>query len=71
MLVLSVKLNGGPIRIMVGDETILIQVTAIQGRNVKLGITAPRHIPIHRESVYQRIKSEGSNREGKHASEDQ
>jgi carbon storage regulator len=46
------------------DETIMIgvevQVTVvdIRGEKVRLGITAPAHIPVHRKEVYESIKRE-------------
>ncbi|MFH1760524.1 MAG: carbon storage regulator CsrA [bacterium] len=54
MLVLTRKL-GEVIRI--GDD-ITVTVVELDGRNVKLGIQAPRSISVHREEVYQRIQQE-------------
>jgi carbon storage regulator len=31
-------------------------VVSIDGRQIKLGIDAPREVPVHREEVYQLIK---------------
>ena len=42
---------------MLSDE-IKITVLEIKGRQVRLGIEAPPHIPVHREEVYQRIEAE-------------
>ena len=41
--------------IMIGDEVEII-VVDIRGDKVRLGITAPRHIPVHRKEVYDAIK---------------
>ena len=41
-------------RIVVGDD-IIITVIDIQGDRVKLGVSCPREIPVHREEVYHRI----------------
>lgn len=38
----------------IGDE-ISLQVLAVHGNQVRLGITAPRQIKIHRAEVYKRI----------------
>ena len=54
MLVLSRKLEES---IMIGDE-IEIKVISVQGETVKLGITAPRSIPVHRKEVYEEIERE-------------
>ena len=54
MLVLSRRLEES---IMIGDE-IEIKVIAVHGETVKLGITAPRTIPVHRKEVYVEIEKE-------------
>ena len=41
--------------IMIGDE-VEITVVDIRGDKVRLGITAPRHILVHRKEVYEAIK---------------
>ncbi len=40
------------------DDNIEITVTAIEGESVKLGISAPKHITIHRKEVYLEIQEE-------------
>ncbi len=52
MLVLSRKLNQA---IMVGDN-IRIVVVAVDRDQVKLGIDAPREIPVHRSEVFEEIQ---------------
>ena len=41
--------------IIVGDD-VEIRVLAIEGDHVKLGVTAPRRIPVHRAEVYAAIQ---------------
>jgi carbon storage regulator len=60
MLVLSRKLDES---IMVGD-TIVITVCDIVGDKVRLGITAPTEIPVHRQEVYEAIRREGLRKGG-------
>ena len=43
--------------IMIGDE-IEITVVDIRGDKVRLGITAPTRIAVHRKEVYQAIRAE-------------
>ena len=52
MLVLSRKLNQA---IMIGDD-VRIVVVAVDRDTVKLGIEAPRTIPVHRSEVYDEIQ---------------
>ena len=43
--------------IRVGDG-IIFTILECAGGQVKVGITAPSHVPIHREEVYLRIRAE-------------
>jgi len=52
MLVLSRKINQS---IMIGDG-IRIVVVGVDRDQVKLGIEAPRDIPVHRSEVYEEIQ---------------
>ena len=42
---------------MIGDD-VEITIVDIRGDKVRLGITAPRHIQVHRKEVYDAIKRE-------------
>lgn len=52
MLVLSRKLGE---EIIIGND-IEVMVTAIQGGRVKLGVTAPQEVVVHRREVYLKIQ---------------
>jgi carbon storage regulator len=54
MLVLTRKSNQS---IMIGDE-IEVSVLAIMGEKVRVGIQAPRSIPVFRKEVYLEIQQE-------------
>ena len=54
MLILTRKL-GESIRI--GDN-IKITVSDIKGKQIRIGIDAPRDVTVHREEVYQMIKEQ-------------
>lgn len=53
MLVLS-RFKGGVI--CIGDD-ILITVVDIRGDKVRLGVDAPRDVPVHRLEVYEAIQA--------------
>jgi carbon storage regulator len=55
MLVLTRKTNQS---IMIGDD-IEISVLAVSRDKIRLGITAPRDVPVFRKEVYLSIKGEG------------
>jgi carbon storage regulator len=52
MLVLSRKLNQS---IVIGDDVHIV-VVSIDRDTVKLGIQAPRAVPVHRAEVYEEIQ---------------
>jgi carbon storage regulator len=54
MLILTRRI-GESIRI---NENICITVIDVDGKNIKIGINAPKDISIHREEVFLRIKEE-------------
>lgn len=54
MLVISRKVNE---RIVIGDN-ITIVVSRVRGGVVRLGIEAPRDVPVHREEVVREIENE-------------
>ena len=53
MLVLTRKSNQS---IMIGDE-IEVSVLAIMGEKVRIGIEAPRSVPVFRKEVYLEMRS--------------
>ena len=52
MLVLSRKQNES----IFIDDHIVVTVLSIQGDKVRIGIDAPREMPVHRQEVYERIQ---------------
>ena len=62
MLVLTRKSNQS---IMIGDD-VEVSVLAVMGEKVRIGISAPRDVPVFRKEVYLEIKldeTDGDQRE--------
>ncbi|HSZ58486.1 MAG TPA: carbon storage regulator CsrA [Tepidisphaeraceae bacterium] len=59
MLVLSRQRDE---KIMIGDD-ITITIVDIRGDKVRLGIEAPKHLPVHRLEVYLEIQREERQRQ--------
>ena len=66
MLVLSRKKNES---IVIGDDVTII-VVEIRGDNVRLGIEAPREVPVHRREVYDAIHRQEQQEQGEPGNED-
>ena len=43
--------------LMIGDD-ISVTVLATKGNQVRLGVSAPKNVSVHREEIYQRIQTE-------------
>ena len=54
MLILTRKLGES---IAIGDD-IKVTLIDIQGKQVKIGVNAPKDVPIHRQEIYERIVGE-------------
>jgi carbon storage regulator len=42
---------------MVGDD-VTVTVLGVKGNQVRLGVSAPKEVAVHREEIYERIKAE-------------
>ncbi len=58
MLILTRHVGEG---IMIGDD-VVVRILQVNGNQVRIGIEAPKEIPVHREEVYKRIL-EGNKKE--------
>ncbi len=43
----------------IGDN-VTVTVLSVQGQQIRLGVNAPKEVAVHREEVYERIKSANS-----------
>ncbi|WP_444938559.1 carbon storage regulator CsrA [Microbulbifer sp. JMSA002] len=60
MLILK-RRTGENLRI---GANVSITVLEVKGNQVKVGILAPKSLPVHREEIYRRIKREGNMNNG-------
>ena len=49
--------------VMIGDE-VTVTVLGVKGNHVRIGIKAPKSVPVHREESYKAIKREQENGTG-------
>lgn len=60
MLVLTRRIGE---TVMIGDA-IAVRILGIAGDQVRVGIEAPRHVPVHRLEVFQQIEAANTIHEG-------
>jgi carbon storage regulator len=46
-------------KIMLGDD-VIVEVVEVSGSSVRLGIQAPRSLPVYREEIWQSVKQENA-----------
>ncbi len=45
-------------RLFIQNGEIKVQILEVKGHQVRIGIEAPKHIPVHREEVFERMQAE-------------
>lgn len=63
MLVLSRKVN----ETIIINDNIVVTVVDIRRDKVRLGIEAPKDVPVHRQEVYDAIKRSGDTSDARRA----
>lgn len=61
MLILTRKIGEK----LVIDDDVIISVLGVKGSQVRIGISAPSDVQVHREEIYQRILKERVNGSGR------
>ena len=59
MLILTRRIGES---VYIGDD-VRLTVLGVRGTQVRIGINAPKEVPVHREEIYYRIKHEEGNGE--------
>ena len=55
--------------LMIGDS-VTVTILGVKGNQVRVGITAPKDVAVHREEIFQRIGREGAAQGGEKPSDD-
>lgn len=42
--------------IMIGGKEVTVTVLSIKGNQVRVGVNAPKDVPVHREEIYERVR---------------
>jgi len=46
-------------KIMLGDD-VIVEVIEVSGSNVRVGIAAPKSLPVYREEIWRAVKEENA-----------
>ncbi len=46
--------------LVIGDDEFRVTVLGVKGNQVRLGVNAPKEVPVHREEIFKRIQAENA-----------
>jgi carbon storage regulator len=55
--------------LMIGDS-VTVTILGVKGNQVRVGITAPKDVAVHREEIFQRIGREAAGQGGEKSADD-
>lgn len=55
--------------VVIGED-VTVTVLGVKGNQVRIGINAPKHVAVHREEIFERIKNGRAAGEGNAPSDD-
>ena len=56
--------------VVIGED-VTVTVLGVKGNQVRIGINAPKHVAVHREEIFERIKSGRAAGDGNAPADDQ
>ena len=46
-------------KLMIGDD-VVVEIIEVSGSSVRIGIAAPKSVPVYREEIYSAVKAENA-----------